>query len=411
MRSKLTLILLLGVLCNLSIAQIDQVAIKANYTHQTYYSLATGKSVSVPNDAWDLAFSNVGLQDAGVLYNESTALNGAQIKVFLANTTSWAEAITDTTMFVDSMMLLNPKKNWTEGAFNSVKASPSPFDYGWGIYNTMTNVVEGGRIYVIKKRDGSFIKFQVVKLVINDYSFRYANLDGSDEINTVVSKDKTNPNRLIHFSFNTGKVDMPWDFDLVFQRYKTPVPVGDGSMLDYNVTGVLLAPGVEAVVADNVDPLNVKEGDYAAKYSKNISTIGYDWKSFDLTSGWSIDDNRTQFIKTKKGDKFQITFYDYEGSATGITTLGRKVITTAVTDLIEDNTVNVYPNPTPDFITIDGIKEDSQLRIIDGSGKLVLKAAVTASNNRIGMNNLPSGNYILQLVTPKGIVSKQCIKI
>ncbi len=412
MQRRITFIIIAVVICLQSKAQFDYVSIKANYSHQSYYNLTTGKSITVPNDAWDIAFSNAGLQDAGVLCNESTTLNGTPLKVFLAKTTVWSEAITDTTFFVDSTMLLNPKKNWTEGAFNTLKSSTSPFDYGWGAYNQATNTVVGSRIFVIKKRDGSFIKFQIVQLVLNDYTFKYANLDGSNEVTKVISKDKTSPNRLLHFSFESGKVEMPSDYDLVFQRYKTPVPVGDGTTLDYNVTGVLLAPGVEAVVADGIDPKSISEKDYETKYSKNISIIGYDWKTFDMNSGWSIDDNRSHYIKTKKGDKYQITFIDYEGNSTGITTLEKKLIfTSAVSNTINDSSITIYPNPSADYITIEGVEDKTPLSIVDRLGRVVLNTEVNKSNNKIGLNTLPTGNYQIQLSTKGGLVSKQCTKL
>lgn len=410
MQIKFTLLPLMILLVNLVSAQTDQVSIKTNYTHQTYYNISTGASVSVPNDAWDLAFSNVGLQDAGVIYNESAALDSKPLKVFLAPTTSWTEAITDTTVFKDSLALLNPKKSWSEGAFNSVKASTSPFDYGWGVYNPATNTVVGTRIFVIKKRDGSFVKFQVENLVVNDYKFRIANLDGSNEVEAVITKDKGVSGKILYYSFDAGKVTMPTDYDLVFQRYRTPVPVGDGSFLDYNVTGVLLGPGVEAVVADGVDPTTVNEANYVDKYSKNISTIGYEWKSFDLNAGWSMDVDRTQFVKARNGNKYQITFFDYEGSTTGVTTLGRKLIPgNAVINALQ-NDIHVYPNPTADMVTIDGLEDNAKVSVSDNVGRVVLNIALTKGNNRLSMLQLPLGIYSVKIETAKGTAVKQIVK-
>jgi Secretion system C-terminal sorting domain len=278
------------------------------------------------------------------------------------------------------------------------------------VYNPATNTVQGTRIFVIKKRDGSFAKFQIENLVVNDYKFRIANLDGSNEVEAVITKDKGVSGKLLYFSFDSGKVSMPTDYDLVFQRYRTPVPVGDGSFLDYNVTGVLLAPGVEAVVVDGVDPLTVTEATYADKYSKNISTIGYEWKSFDLNAGWSMDVDRTQFVKARNGNKYQITFYDYEGSSTGVTTLGRKFISgNAVINALQ-NDIHVYPNPTADMITVDGLKDNAQVVVSDNAGRVVLKSGLTQDNNTVSLRQLPLGMYSVKIETAKGTAVKQVVK-
>ncbi len=391
-------------------AQVQSISLKTNYTQQVFYNIASGKTTTMDNDAWDLAFSNNGLQDAGVFYNEASSLKGSQMKVWLSEATNWADATADTSKFVDSLALLNPKAKWTEGAFNAMKSSASPFDYGWGMYSTSSNSVVGNRIFVIKLRDGSFIKFQIEKLVLNDYTFKYANLDGSNEIIKVVTKDKTNPNKVFHFSFKTGAViPMDADYDLVFQRYRT-IATGMGVMEElYNVTGVLLAPGTEAVKADGVDFKVVKESDYATLYSKNISTIGYDWKTFDLNTGYTIDDDRVYFIKTRTGEKFKIAFIDFEGSSTGIITL-QKEISTATKDELNAQ-INVYPNPTNDYIQIDGIKNDAFVKIYNNTGQILLSRKINTNLNRIDLTALVKGIYTASIETVDGTIAKKIVKL
>ena len=145
--------------CCMSIinAQIDQISVGPNYSEQAYYSLSTGAIETVSNESWDIAFSAEGQQDAGVILNESVTFMSTPMQVFLADTDDWAETINSTNLFVDSVSLHNPDINWTEGAFNTVKDPSSPFDFGWGAYNPQTNIVEGTKIFVIKKRDASFV--------------------------------------------------------------------------------------------------------------------------------------------------------------------------------------------------------------------------------------------------------------
>lgn len=387
----------IGISCVLS-AQIEQVSVGESYSQQAYYSLATGESVAVENNAWDIAFSAIGQQDAGVFINESGSLTEVALQLYTVSDTDWTDKITDTDQFVDSVAIFNPELNWTEGAFNTVKDPNSPFDYGWGSYNPQTHMIEGDKLFVIKKRDGSFIKFQVVSLAGGSYNFRFADLDGSNEVNYSVSKDDAESN-LIYYSFETTEtVAMPTDYDLIFQRYTTSLDAGEGEFIEYTVTGVLLANGVEAVVADGVDPNNVSETDYADQYSSLPTTIGHTWKAFDFNEGWIMDEDRTQFIKSRNGDIYQITFYDFEGSSTGTTTFEKTIVTTVSSeDLTLDYTVAVAPNPTTDYFTlISESNEIVDIQIINASGNIV-NVLQANTNVPIPVNDLVTGVYFISI--------------
>ena len=411
MKKNFTLPVILLFYLSTITAQIDQVSVGASYSQQAYYSVSTGEVEVVENEAWDIAFSAAGQQDAGIFLNESVSFMAAPLQVFLADTEDWSLPLTDTDVFTDDVTLHNPETNWTEGAMNTVRDETSPFDYGWGVYNPQTNIVEGTKIYVIKKRDGSFIKFRVDNLSGGIYSFRYANLDGSSESSFEIDKSNAN-GALVHFSFDTeDKVDMPTDYDLIFQRYTTALDAGDGSFIEYTVTGVLLAPDVKAVSVDGVDPSNVNESDYTDQYSSLMTTIGHDWKSFDFQSGWLIDEDRTYFIKTAVGDIYQITFFDFEGSSTGITTLEKTLITSVSTSDTPrlDHSLKLYPNPTTEYFMIDMMTETPlEISILDNSGRLI-NVVKTISNSPVSVSNLSSGIYNISINSSEFIKSSRLI--
>src|SRR5689334_21506656 len=56
----------------------DQLSTGAGYSKFAYYKLADGSSQQVPNEAWDIAFSNLNTQAAGVFINESTTSSMGQ---------------------------------------------------------------------------------------------------------------------------------------------------------------------------------------------------------------------------------------------------------------------------------------------------------------------------------------------
>lgn len=380
-------------------AQVDEVSVGIGYSQQAYYNMTTGDVQTLENDSWDIAFSAAGFQDAGVFINESITFMSTPVQVYLAETTDWDEVITNTDGYVDSVALYNPKENWTAGAMNSIKDPNSGLDYGWGAYNPQTHQIEGNKIFVIKKRNGAFIKLQITSLAGGEYNFRYANLDGTNEETATVSKDDTEA-PLIYYSFETNStIESPTAYDLIFQRYSTPLDDGEGGIINYTVTGVLLAPDVEAVVADGVDIGNVNESDYAEHYSSLPTTIGHDWKAFDFQAGWVIDLDRTHFVKTAEGEIYQLTFFDFEGSGTGNITLDKIYVTTVSASEIEidDPSIKIFPNPTSDFVTFDTDEmDDVQVKIFDIRGQ-ELNSFSTKSNTPVDMRNLKPGLYMLSV--------------
>jgi len=411
MKSIPVLFVLLYIITQPLFAQIDQVSVGSGYSQQAYYSLSTGAVEVIENDAWDISFSALNGQDAGLFVNESAGFMGAPMQVFLAPTTDWSENIIDTDIFVDSVALHNPEENWSEGAFNTVADPASSFDYGWGTYNPMTHIIEGDKIFVIRNRQGNLFKMQVTDLLDGVYTIRWASLDGSNE--KTQSIDKSNAvNGMIHFSFDTvSTVDMPNDYDLIFQRYTTPLDAGDGLEIQYTVTGVLLANGVEAVIADGVDPSTVRESDYSDNYTSLPTIIGHTWKSFDFASGWLIDEDRTHFVKTNDGEIYQLTFFDFEGSSTGTTTLERTLVGTvsSIDDINSDATLVVFPNPTSEYFMIGSdSQEEFKVTITNNSGQL-MSAEVRYIDEPISLENYSPGIYNIAIQSTDFLTIKRLV--
>ncbi len=56
---------------------IHQISTGNGYGKSAYYKFTDGASQQIAHDAWDIAFSNLGPQQAGIFVNESTAsVNG-----------------------------------------------------------------------------------------------------------------------------------------------------------------------------------------------------------------------------------------------------------------------------------------------------------------------------------------------
>lgn len=406
-------LLLLTAIFHVNAQIFDEVSVGPQYSQQAYYNLSTGAMTIVENEEWDIAFSNVGQTDAGVFINESASLSGTPVSLFLAPTTDWIEDIADTSPFVDSVKIFNAELNWSEGAFNTVKDPNNPFDYGWGAYNVQNHQVDGDKVYVIQKRGGEFIKMQVTGLKGGFYHFRYASLNGDNEVVDSVAKSTNGNNSIVHYSFESNNVvSISNDYDLIFQRYFTPLDAGGGELLEYAVTGILLAPGTSAVIADGVDVATVKEEDYADQYSAVPTTLGHEWKVFDFTTGWIIDEDRANFVKTKEGEIYKMVFVDFQGSGTGTTTVERTLIGTASVKETEQNksVVSIFPNPAKDVLTIKTERtENIDINIINSLGQSVQRIKSDTNTGIPLPSDLKNGIYHIVMKGKSQITTQSVI--
>ena len=389
-------------------AQSDvEVSVGASYVNQAFYTLSDDNVNSLENESWDLAFT-VDVDGAAIHYNESAKISFGdpvpELRLYLAPTNDFSDVI-DSGMLTDS--LYNGEASWEDGAFNSVKDDNDPSDFGWGIFNLDSQVVEGTRVYALKLRDDTWRKIKIESLDNGVYTMKYANLDGSNE--TVVTIDKANfgDSPLALFSFDSGAaVASPANWDLLFARYYSALEVG-GETTQYLVTGVLSGPGIEIAQANNIDPISVEYEPYLDSMETRLDVIGQDWKYFDLSEFmWVIDLQRAYFLKQADDHLWKLAFIDFGGSGTGTSTFVKEDL--GILNSVENPASNfidfgVFPNPVKDELTISfSLKEqrsDLQIRLFNSLGQVIwLKTADVDS----GLNVLnfqapavPSGVYQL----------------
>lgn len=77
---------------------------------------------------------------------------------------------------------------------------------------------------------------------------------------------------------------------------------------------------------------------------------------------------------------------------------------------VVESPIHLYPNPSTDFIQLetDGI-EQSTYKIYSIDGKLV-KESTELLDGSISIENLPKGNYLIQIEKGETVFSKQFIK-
>ena len=168
----------------------DSVFLQSGYTNQSYYNLNSGEVANVDNENWDLAFS-LSAYGSSIRINGKT---GTELYVYPnGDTSSWSSV--DISGIASWTKLYDSDTSWSLGAFDASANPGNPLDLGWGVYNTVTHHILGDSLHVIKLSNGDYKKLQVMKLAGGTYEFRYANIDGSNEVNTSVSKSSfTNKN-------------------------------------------------------------------------------------------------------------------------------------------------------------------------------------------------------------------------
>lgn len=66
-------------------------------------------------------------------------------------------------------------------------------------------------------------------------------------------------------------------------------------------------------------------------------------------------------------------------------------------DFSDNNKINVYPNPSSDFISISNLKETVQCRITNIAGQTVLSKVVDTNNNQMDIQELSKGFYFVEI--------------
>lgn len=423
MSKRLTFFLALPLFCAAALnaqTNIYQISAGTGYAQSGYFKLADGTSQQVAHDAWDIAFSNLGVQKAGIFFNESTASSMGQptpaIEVYDPVVFDFGENI-DPSGLTEDMRIYNPEASWAEGAFNTMKDVGNPFDFGWGIYNPALFKVVGNRVFALKLRNGQFRKIMFDEYNGSAYIFRIANLDGSNTTAHTVNTAFNNGSPLVYFSFANGtSVTTPTGWDMVFCRYATPLFDGTG-YLPYPVTGILVNDGIRTAKAVGIDPATVDYNDFLDSFKTRLDVIGHDWKAFSGTQ-WSVPSDVAYFVKQQDGKLYKLVFIDFEGSSTGTGTFEQTYLgqLSSAADLptgIQE--VLVFPNPVAEKLSISFTSEISataSLRLLDAAGRIVWTGTTRTQTglNVLEINTLPAlpnGNYVLNLQLPTGQFSRK----
>ncbi len=245
-------------------------------------------------------------------------IKGLALAIMVAGLLIPAAAQIDTSGIAGWKPMYNSMASWEAGAFGA-NALEHP-DYGWGVYNMITHGLQGDSIFVIKLPDENYkVLWIVSRTAAAVYTFRHANLDGSDGKEVVIDMKMYADKQFAYYNLRGDSVvdeqPLAADWDLMLTKFSH---TGLGG---YPVTGFLSNDGVTVSVFNAPDSATAADATLAdtTEFTDSIAAIGNSWSTL---KGFSIVplDTIAYFVKTASGDiyKMQATFFE-----SGMSGLGR----------------------------------------------------------------------------------------
>jgi hypothetical protein len=312
------------------VATSETLIMGSGYANDVYYSLDNGIVATVPRANWDIAF-HTNVYSSTIITNGG---EGVQLYAYknIADSTAW-NTVKDTAGLYQKDVLYNSDTTWTFGAFErTMQGFP---DYGWGTYNTTSHDIIGTTLFIIKLGNNQVKKIMIARKysTLNKYRFWYANIDGSGEQKVTLDCSSYTKKNFVYFSFSSNALidrepdNDKWDF--LMTKYIQMVPAGTGVVMPYPVVGVLSntmrlsimgAITYTAYRTAKLSKVNVGTTDYSkASFKTNISTIGYDWKTVNMSTGtYTLQDSLVYYISRPDQSVYKIVFTAFEGSSTGV---------------------------------------------------------------------------------------------
>ena len=396
MKTKIILILMF-ILCFINIKAQEFVGLSmgASYTYDIYYSLTDGITATPERANWDLAFSTNPF-DNNIRINSGNAVRLYEVS---NDINEWGNI---TSLNSNALRLRNSNVDWSYGAF-VVNASDG-LNYGWGDFNTETNIIEGSRIYIVEYGTPTISK----KIIINSlnlgvYNFTIANLDGSFEENIFIDTTPYSDKNFIYYSIESNEIldrepnSSSWD--LLFTKYEEDLNNELANPLNYSqpyfVAGVLTNGNTIAQYeGPTSDIISFSELDTTS----NINTIGWDWKEY--TGTFSIVPNLSYYITDQNQTSLhKIVFESFSGQSSGnvsFNILETEQLLNYENDF-STNELKIYPNPSSGKFYLDFQPNSDVFVSIKNLSGQTIKNEKLNNAHLIDLSDQAKGLYIIHI--------------
>lgn len=392
----------------------DSVITGADNTQMVFYQLSTGQKTVTSNTDWHLAitirptqFPNAPLGGTSIRINEANGVHA----YYVPNANAAEYATVDTADWNTWTMLHDSDSLLDEGALNSNRG-PGIFDFGWGVYNSISHDVVGDSLYLIQLPNGALKKLLIADLDRDTaFNIKYSNIDNSDMQLLHISKLQYPGKSFVYLNMLTNQIEdkepLAANWDLLFTKYTAR----DIIQNNYTpIVGVWANKGVEIGKATGAD---AQYSSFMGSYSTMLNSIGWNWNSYDSQNDiYTIQDSLAYFIRPVNGMEYKLNFTSYSGPATGIISFyTAQIMATSIAAVENPIQVLTYPNPANDVLTIAvGEKElNTRLTLTDLNGKTLDTFALSAGLNTYATTTLPNGIYLLQIANTTNSVTKKLV--
>ncbi len=269
----------------------NQIDLGSNYRFQAYFDLGTNTMVKIDlKDKWDIAFDC----SSGAIIRQNTALS--------ANA-----AVTSTDVFEDV-------NSSTDAEFLYDHHTVSIDSLAMGKWYEHGKVIIIDRGYGINGLPLGKLKFQMISLENDVYTFRYSKLNGADYHEASVTKNADYNYAGYSFTAHAPILHEPkkTDYDLCFSQYIHIFY--EPGYTPYIVVGALINPYNTSVHRDANDRFASFDATSidALSFSNMPSIIGYDWKIVDInTSQYTTLPYITYIIKDSENYYYKLHFTDF----------------------------------------------------------------------------------------------------
>lgn len=376
----------------------DIVSTGTDNTEMVFYQLSTGSKTSASNTDWHLAlsirateFPAAPLGGTTIRINEANGVHA----IYVPNADASQYSNVDTTGWQAWTKLHDADSIMDEGALNSNRGA-GIFDFGWGVYNSVSHDVVGDSLYLIQLPNGELKKFVVVNLDRDTaYNIKYSNIDNSNLQNLHISKRNYIGKNFVYLNLQTNTVldkePVSANWDLLFTKYAARDVVSGEAIAK---VGVLANKNRSIGKATGSDAALTY---YNGTPSTMMNAIGWNWNTFDSQSGtYTVQSELAYFIRDANGMDYKIVLTDYEGPSTGIIRFNKADNTATGISNVEAINVSAYPNPVNNSLTILA-DATTTASINDLNGRVIDTITINEGSNTYATSTLANGIYILSL--------------
>lgn len=297
---------------------------------------------------------------------------------------------------------------WEIGALNQGADPANSSDVGWGVYDFTTHITYGKALFILNLPDNTQKKLWIQRLEGPRYTVRLANLDGSGDTTLIIDKGVAAGRNFVYLKLiPTPEVltlePTSTSWDIVFTPYMVILP----GNVPYPVAGVLQNERVRAArvpLSSNANPDTLTPAAYSL--DSCISTIGYDWKRYDMSS-WALADTVYYLVRDNARALWRLRFVGFTGSSSGKVVF-EKVLLQSPTALPRGtaSALRVYPQPAQEGVWLDLPTEGPyRLALYSLTGQVAWAAEVSAGKHVYLPRpaGLAGGVYFLRAIGPAGV--------